>query len=178
MAEIFALQSLFEGLFIKALTPRGAFRDGLRQRGFDVDRPQLRYPVRVWVECVDLAATELHPRLSRAAAWEALGETFAVGYFQTLIGKMISAMLPFLSARSFVLRSPHFIATGLQNANVELTWLDDRTARLVISGPGEMAGHLMTGVFRESFRRLKVRGVKLEARVLGPLDGEIVMTLP
>lgn len=178
VTEVFALQSLFEGLFIKALEPKGAFREALRQKGFDVDHRLPRYPATVWVNCVDVAAGELYPKRSREAAWEVLGEHFIEGYFQTLIGRMIGSTLPFLSPRTFLMRAPRFISTGLENAVTQLTWEDERTARLVVLGSGELAGHLMAGVFRRVFIRMNLNGVQLVPRVIGPLDGELTTVLP
>lgn len=178
MAQVMALQSLFEGLFVRALQPSGAFKDRLREKGFDLSRRLPRYPVQVWVDCVDVAIAELHPELPRPEAWSAIGDRFVEGYFQTLVGRMIATTLPFLSPKTFVGRSPRFISTGLDGAELELKWEDDKTALLSIRGSGELAGHLLVGVCRNVYRRMKVEGVRLEPKALGGLDAELRTILP
>jgi uncharacterized protein (TIGR02265 family) len=178
MAQVFALQSLFEGMFVHAIQPEGAFRAALKEKGFDLAHRLPRYPAAVWRDCADVAVRKLYPEVPRDQAWELLGERFADGYFQTLIGKMINTTLPFLPLRTFLMRSPRFIATGLEGAQVTLEWTDARTALLVIEGPGELASHLMAGVFRNAFRRMKVTGVELFPRALEGLHSELRTVLP
>jgi uncharacterized protein (TIGR02265 family) len=178
MAEVKALQSLFEGLFVRALQPSGSFKDRLREKGFDLSRMQPKYPIQVWLDCVDVANSEVHPELSRPDAWVAIGDRFVEGYFQTLVGRMIATTLPFLSAKTFVGRSPRFISTGLEGVQQELKWENEKTALLSIRGGGELAGHLLVGVCHNVYRRMKIHGVRLEPRSLGGLDAELRTVLP
>jgi uncharacterized protein (TIGR02265 family) len=178
MVQVQALQSLFEGLFVRALQPTGTFRDRLRDKGFDLSRMQPKYSIHVWIDCVDIAISEVHPTLSRADGWAAIGDRFVEGYFQTLVGRMIATTLPFLSAKSFVGRSPRFISTGLEGVQQQLTWENEKTALLSIRGGGELAGHLLVGVCRNVYRRMKIEGVRLEPRALGGLDAELRTVLP
>ncbi|MFT3712612.1 MAG: DUF2378 family protein [Archangium sp.] len=178
MTQVVALQSLFEGLFVRALQPNGTFKERLREKGFDLSRMQPRYPIQVWIDCVDVAISEVYPQLSRSDAWAAIGDRFVEGYFQTLVGRMIATTLPFLSAKTFVGRSPRFISTGLDGVQQELKWENDKTALLSIRGGGELAGHLLVGTCRNVYRRMKIEGVKLEPKALGGLDAELRTTLP
>lgn len=178
MTQVVALQSLFEGLFVRALQPNAVFKEKLRGKGFDLARMQPRYPIQVWIDCVDVAIAEVYPQLSRPEAWSAIGDRFVEGYFQTLVGRMIATTLPFLSAKTFVGRSPRFISTGLDGVNQVLTWENEKTACLSIKGGGELAGHLLVGVCRNAYRRMKIEGVKLEPKALGGLDAELRTTLP
>lgn len=176
-AEPVALQSMFEGLFVRALKVDGAFKDKLRAKGYDVDRPRTRYPMAVWLDCVDVAALEVFPGLARPQAWVQLGRRFIDGYFETLVGRMIGVTLPFLSPKTFVGRVPRFVTTGLEG-EVSLTWEDEKTATLRILKCGELSGSLMAGIVAVCFERMGSPGVKLEPRAIVPLDSELRITLP
>lgn len=178
MAEVVALHSMFEGLFTRALAVKGPLKEALRAKGFDHDRPHTRYPIKVWVDCVDAACLDLYPDLPRAEAWTTLGHRFIEGYFETLIGKLISASLPFLSPKTFVARVPRFVTTGLEGSQVSVTWNEPTVATLRILGSGELAGALMAGVLADCFERLGTKNVGLEPRALGPFDSELIIRLP
>jgi uncharacterized protein (TIGR02265 family) len=173
-----ALQSMFEGLYVRALQPEGAFKGRLREKGFDLDRQKVSYPMSVWADCLDVTADELYPGRPRAESWQRIGRQFIDGYFSTLVGRMIAAMMPFMSAKTFLGRVPRFISTGLEGAVVKLEWVDERHATLTIGGVHELSGALMAGVLEGSFARLRVSGVKVEAQPLGGIDSEIRVTLP
>lgn len=177
MAEVLALQSMFEGLYVQALRPTGHFKERLREKGYDLDKQKSSYPMAVWADCLDVTAEELHPTLTRAQAWQAIGRQFIDGYFQTLVGKMIGSMLPFLSASRFLKRVPGFITTGMQGAKVGLTWEGEKQAILSIGGVHQLSSCLMAGVLEGSFDRMKV-AVTVEPRALPGLDSELLITLP
>jgi uncharacterized protein (TIGR02265 family) len=178
MAEVLALHSMFEGMFVRALRVDGDFKAQLRAKGFDLDRAHPRYPITVWLDCVDLAATRLYPGESRAQAWQQLGRRFIDGYFETLVGKLITASFPFLSAKSFVTRVPRFMTSGLEGTELTLTWLDAHTATLRIVGSGDISAAFMSGILSVCFERLGAGAVKLEARSLGGRDSELRVELP
>ncbi len=178
MAEVVALQSMFEGLFVRALTPNAAFKEKLLAQGFDLARQRTRYPIEVWVTCVDLAALEYYPGLAREPAWVQLGRRFIEGYFQTLVGRMIGASLPFLSPKSFIGRVPRFMTTGMEGSRVELVWHDPANATVRVLGPGEMGAALLAGVLAVCFERMGVAPVKLEPKSLGGLDSELHIGVP
>lgn len=178
MSQVIALQHMFEGLYGRSLRPTGALKERLRERGYDLDRPRTSYPLAVWADCLDASASELHPKLPRADAWERLGGQFIDGYFETLVGRMIAVTLPFMSAKLFLGRVPRFMTTGLQHAEVELIWTDDRNATLTIRRMHELSGRFMTGVLRGSFARMNLRDVKLVPRALHGVDTAVDVTLP
>ncbi|MDP1827411.1 MAG: DUF2378 family protein [Archangium sp.] len=178
MSTSVALQAMFEGLYMRALQPEGAFKDRLREKGFDLDRQQVSYPMSVWSDCLDVTADELYPGRPRAESWQRIGRQFIDGYFSTLVGRMIAAMLPFLSAKAFLGRVPRFITTGLQGAVVKLEWVDEQHATLTIGGVHELSGAFMAGVLEGSFARMRVSGAKIEAQPLTGIDSEIRVTLP
>lgn len=158
-----ALHSMFEGLFNRALHVEGALKEQLRAAGFDLDRPEARYPVEVWERCVDLACAHRFPGVPRGEAWRRMGRIFIEGYFNTLVGKIIATALPFLGPKSFVDKSPRFITTGLEGADVWLEWHDVRNVTLHIHGAGDESGNLMAGVMEVCFERMKAAKPTFEA---------------
>ncbi len=170
--------SAIEGLFIRSLKPTGRFREALRERGLDLDHPAHEYPLSVWTDCVDLAAAEVYPRLSLADAWVQMGRHFIEGYFQTITGRMISTMLPFLSAKAFVNQVPRFMKTGKRGIESSVRWVDAKHAVVEIPGTHCRVGALMKGVLEVSFERMSLPGVSLEAKETGGIDAELHVGLP
>lgn len=172
-----ALHSMFEGLFVRGLHVDAALQEKLRAKGFDLLKPQARYPVTVFEDCVDAAAQALYPQLSRREAWQAIGRRFIEGYFETLVGKLISVSMPFLSPKTFINRVPRFITTGLEGALVTVEWHDARKATLFVKESGDEAGALMAGVMAVCFERMGVPAPTFEPHVRGTGDSLVVITL-
>ncbi len=127
---VIAKHSMFDGMFSVALKPEGAFRDELKAAGFDVDKALPEYPYEVWRQCLMVAARHVFPHEPQDRAFELLGERFIDGYLDTMIGKLIAAALPFLSAKALVQRSPRFCGTGVGGATFDLEWLGEKEAVL------------------------------------------------
>ena len=178
MAEVVALQSMFEGLYMQALQPQGAFKERLREKGFDLDHQRTSYPIGVWVTCLDVTSAELYPGQPRAVAWQHIGYRFVEGYFRTLVGRMIASMLPFMSAKRFMGRVPGFITTGLQGASVTVDWQSPQQVLIRIAGVHGSTSALMARVLEACFARMKMKDVKLEPRESKTLDSELLVTLP
>jgi uncharacterized protein (TIGR02265 family) len=105
-AESLTEVSVFEGLFIRAVQPTGAFLAALQAAGYDPARPELRYPTRVWHACVEVARRHLYPQLPEAEGFRTLGHVFMEGYYQTLIGKVVGAAMPLLGPERSIQRIP------------------------------------------------------------------------
>lgn len=88
--------TLFEAMFIRTLSPTGAFAEELREVGFDLARMQPKYPTAVWRRCVDVARRHTYPELSREDGMRQLGRDFTKGYYGTLLGKVVSAAMPLI----------------------------------------------------------------------------------
>ena len=136
------------------------------------------YPIAVWIDCLDVTSAELYAGQTRAAAWQQIGYRFIEGYFETLVGRMIAVMLPFMNARRFMGRVPGFIRTGLKGALVHLDWQGNDTVLLTIGGVHRDTGALMAGVLQGSFKRMRLNGVGLVPRALDGKDSELLVTLP
>lgn len=147
---------MFEGLYEKVLKPTGAFAEDLKKAGYDQERPQTEYPNEVWVACLDVTARHHFPQLERYAAWREIGAVFIGGFLQTLIGKLIGATLPFLSAKTFVSRVPRFVGTGLPGVRVTIEWLSETKARITLPGPHAGSSYVLAGVLDVMLRRFQV----------------------
>lgn len=173
--SVIAKHSMFDGLFTVALQPTGAFRDDLKAQGFDLAAPRAEYPLKVWHDCLDVAAAHVHPTETRERAWELLGRRFIEGYLETLVGKVIAIALPFLSVKSFVQRSPRFMSTGLVGAETHLEWLSDKSARITMPNVPHPSGHLLKGVVGVCLERLDAHDAKLEPGALGTGGSQLAM---
>lgn len=175
MAAI-AKQSMFEGMYVRALQPTGAFKERLKAKGYDADHVQVEYPMQVWTDCLDVAAAEVYPGETSERAWWLLGRRFIEGYLDTLVGKVITVSLPFLTARTFMQRVPRFVSTGLSGGQTYLDRQSERGAVLVLKGLDSRSASLMGGVIEVCFERMGLRGARLEASAKGPEHGELHVT--
>jgi uncharacterized protein (TIGR02265 family) len=105
--------SAFEGLFIQALQVQGPIVDKLRATGFDPARMETTYTVDVWRKALQVASLEYYPTLSPQDAEFQLGVRMVDGYFQTIIGKLIQAGMPFFSPDSLCKKLPRFFSSGV-----------------------------------------------------------------
>ncbi len=148
--------SMFEGLFLRALRvdPGSELAEELRRVGFDVRHVEARYDISVWVASVEAAWRQLHPESGRDEAWRRLGRSFIEGYFQTAIGAIIAAALPFMAASRFLERVPFFMRTGLRGSFCEVDFPRPQHAALRFHGPHARSAFLMVGVLEVCFERL------------------------
>jgi uncharacterized protein (TIGR02265 family) len=152
----FTQGSMFEGLYERVLKPEGAFAEDLKVAGYDRSHPLPEYPDAVWVACLNVTAKHRFPLLERHVAWRQIGRLFIGGFLDTLVGKLIGAALPFLSAHSFITRVPRFVSAGLPGVLIGIEWLDAQKARLTLPGPHEGASYVMAGVLDVTLLRFKV----------------------
>ncbi|MDP2274539.1 MAG: DUF2378 family protein [Archangium sp.] len=88
--------SIFEGLFLRVLKPEGAFKSQLRGAGFDVDRPQGRYPEDVFGRALTVTTAYAFGREDITMAHRRIGHALIEGYFMTILGKMTGGLIPVL----------------------------------------------------------------------------------
>lgn len=101
-AERVVFGSVFEALARIVTVSRPSLVAPLKQLGVDVHKLQAAYPAEMWKAATDLVAKDLFPEFSPQVAAYRLGRVFIESYFQTLIGRALSATLKILGpARSF-----------------------------------------------------------------------------
>jgi uncharacterized protein (TIGR02265 family) len=71
------------------------------------------YSVEVWRQALQVASREYYPQLSPTDAEFQLGVRMVDGYFNTLVGKVLHAAMPFLSADTLCLRLPRMFSSGV-----------------------------------------------------------------
>lgn len=98
--------SMFEGLFVRALRPTEAMAAELKSVGYDLKNPQPQYKNHVWRQALEVARRHEYPTLSHDEGMRALGRRFVDGFFQTIIGKFVAVALPMLGSRMMQRRVP------------------------------------------------------------------------
>jgi len=128
----------FEALFLKALQVEGPVVAELKAVGFDVARLEPSYDVTVWRAALDVAGRHAYPDLSRDQADYQLGARLVDGYFDTLVGKVMLAAFPLLSAEALCKRLPRYFASGIDNVEKlpELEALGPGHFRVTLFGDG------------------------------------------
>jgi uncharacterized protein (TIGR02265 family) len=110
--------STFEGLFVRALQPRGDFADALRSAGYDATAPRAQYPRHVWLACMEVARRHEYPYFPPEQGLRLLGRRFVEGFRKTLTGKLQVAVMPMLSPATVMQRLPRTWATTQPNMRV------------------------------------------------------------
>ncbi len=150
--ELTIAQSVFEGLFRRALKPTGAFLEDLKRIGYDPDREQTTYPLRTWDLALGVAARHAHPTLTPDAARRRLGEQFLDGFFETITGKVISIPLGFLDVEAVLKRLPRLWESGAPGTKVSATKEGPGRWRLEVRHPSPQpefdVGMISTGLRR------------------------------
>ncbi len=168
---------MFEGLYDKLLKPEGPFREQLKAAGYDAARAQPGYPIEVWVACLDVTWKARFPTLERHEAWRAIGRAFIEGYLDTLVGRLVSVALPFLTPKSFLQKSPRFLGAGVEGASVELEWKSDREVLVTLRGPHAGAAWVTAGVVDVCLARLGTTPTVQPSRLPGA-DSQLLVSWP
>ena len=105
-------QSAFEGLFHNALAPDAALAAALKQAGYDLAAPEPHYGGKVFQDCLRLAGRHEYPQEKPEEAERQLGKRFLDGFFRTIVGRMIGAVLPLVGTAGTLKRLPRFYKAG------------------------------------------------------------------
>jgi uncharacterized protein (TIGR02265 family) len=116
----------FEALFELVLHPEGAFREALRELGYDAQQPQDSYPLPVWRAALRAACAHAHPELTEAQAYRALGREVIQGLSQTLVGRVFALAVPMLGAARCVAKLPTYLRSSRPDIKVAVRALDVR----------------------------------------------------
>lgn len=128
--------SLFEALYVHALTPRDGFLEELQRAGFNPARLEPSYLLEVWPRCLEIARRHVHPDLPRELGMRALGALFIKGYYSTPIGKVNMAAMPLLGLERTVARVPRVLQLYAPSLEAKLEPQEPGRWRLELSGPG------------------------------------------
>ena len=147
----------FEGLFQKTLKADGEFRRELRVAGYDMDAPKAFYPSEVWNRCIDVALRHVTPGKKREEALRALGKVLIDGFFQTIVGSVISVGLPMLGAERVVQRLPRYITSTSLGVKMTVEKMGERRY-LLRSIDAYALPELTAGLIEAGLLRTKTAG--------------------
>jgi uncharacterized protein (TIGR02265 family) len=111
--------AVFEGMFIRAVQPDPEFAAELREAGFNLAKIQPRYPAPVWVKALQIARRRLYGDQQEEAGYRSLGNRFVEGYFETIIGKILSIPLALVSPDRVIQRLPKTWKAARPDVNVD-----------------------------------------------------------
>jgi uncharacterized protein (TIGR02265 family) len=151
--------STFEGMFQRALQPSEALAAELRAVGFDLKRIEPRYTTQVWHNSLDVARRHLLPGMSQQDGYRELGRLFIEGFFQTIIGKLISAPLPLMGPGPAIKRLPKLWNTGRKDIEVHPVEEGERRWRVLFRNPyalPDFAAGMVEGAGKYTGEALKV----------------------
>lgn len=123
---------VFEGLFRRALhlEANSPLAEALREIGFDLRAPKGRYPSSVWKAALDVAARHQYRDLTLEQGHRELGRLFAAGFFETIVGKVIGSIIPFLGPDRLMARMPQFTSMTMSGIAVEAVQEGEKQWRL------------------------------------------------
>lgn len=123
--------SMFEGLFQRALKPSEAMSAELRSAGYDPKNPQARYRPEVWRNALEIARRHEFPTLPHDEGLKALGRRFVDGFFQTIIGKFVAVALPMLGSSMMQRRVPSMFKMARKDLDVSAVEESPNRYRLI-----------------------------------------------
>ena len=144
--------AIFEGLFRRALRvePNGPMADELRQVGFDLRAPKGRYPTSVLKAALDVASRHRFPGLPLEQGHRELGRLFTSGFSETIVGRVMGSIIPFLGMELLMARMQKFTSMTTAGATVESIKEGEKKWRLRYHvrhwSPDFTAGALESGV--------------------------------
>ena len=138
IAERVNFQSLFEGLFVKALGPvPPAVKQELKAVGVDVDRLQAAYPQVVLIAALDVASRHWFPGETVESAYNKLGLRNIEGFFETLMGRPILALLKLMGLKRTLGRMRTNFRSANNYAETKLAEVSPTEFQLWVNEPGE-----------------------------------------
>lgn len=160
----------FEGLFVHALKPSGAFTQSLRDIGYDTDASQEYYPLTVWRAALGVARRFACAGQPPEVANRMLGLRYVEGFAQTLVGRIFAAAAPLLGTERCLTRLPTYLRAGREDMKMVLEPVQEREWRVrVVDGdplPDFVAG-VVEGVLQ--LTRVTARVEVLERQSAGYL---------
>jgi uncharacterized protein (TIGR02265 family) len=159
----------FDGLFHKAL--RGQVTPKLKQRllveaHLNLDRLLPGYSIDDWARAVQITADELYPKLPVEEAYTEIGKQVIGGYFETLIGKALSAMVRVLGAERTLRRLERSMRGANNYTTVTVNKNSPGNFTVVVNEPNltryVLRGILYGGISAAGAKNLKVEMTKVE----------------
>lgn len=147
--------SVFEALFLRGVDTPADLREALLGIGVDLSALQPRYPSMLWIAAIDLARGYLYPTsTSLEPAERELGRKFFAGYLRTVSGKLLGAVLPFMTIASVLHRLPRYVRMGRDDLQIEVREEAPGRVRLLVSDPATARPWFFVGLVEAGLDRL------------------------
>ncbi len=159
----------FDGLFHKAL--KGRVTPKMKERllveaHLNLDRLLPGYTTDDWARAVQITAEELFPKLEVEDAYTEIGKLVITGYFETLIGKALAAMVRVLGPERTLRRLERSMRGANSYTTVNVTPVGPGKFTVVVNEPGTtryvLRGILLGGIGAAGAKNLKVEMTKVE----------------
>ncbi|WP_224244746.1 DUF2378 family protein [Hyalangium gracile] len=147
---------LFEGLFVLGLPRNEAFEAELREAGFDRDDLVPQYPLSLFRRCLDIACKHFYPGLTVEEGRRRLGQQFAQGFSQTVLGRVVSVNLPLLGPARFLKKFPEHLRFDSSPIVVNAVEIHERGYRMEFRTGVGLSPHFLRGLLEEGLRMTKV----------------------
>ncbi|NVJ21369.1 MULTISPECIES: DUF2378 family protein [Myxococcus] len=145
----------FEGLFVHALKPSGAFAQSLRDIGYDTEASQESYPLNVWRAALGVARRFACAGQPAEEANRALGHHYVEGFAQTLVGRIFATAAPLLGTERCLTRLPTYLKAGRDDMQMVLEPVQEREWCVRVMD-GDPLPDFVAGVVEGVLRRTRV----------------------
>ena len=155
----------FEGLFSKAL--KGKVTDRIRERvkaetGIDLSRPfEPAYAVTKWEACLVICGEELFPDLPVEQRLQEVGLLMTRGYFETLLGSALAALLKVIGPSRALKRMDRSLRSGNNYSDVTVKELAPNKFEFWSNETG-LAQYNLVGVLRGGAEVSGAKDVQIE----------------
>lgn len=146
--------AFFEALFLYGVDTPPELAATLAGIGVDLAELAPRYPSTVWNAAIDLARSYLYATASsKETADRELGRKFLAGFLRTVPGRLLLAVLPFMTARSLLLRSNRYVRLGRDDLTIEFEEGREGGVRLLVVDPATARPFFFAGAVEAALDR-------------------------
>lgn len=121
---------IFEALYKHSVPVTPELEADLARAGYDLRNPAAEYPLGVFNACLAAAHRHVHPTLSVAEAHRQLGQALTRGFFGTMVGKILSKVLPLLSVPGYLKRLSQHMKMGSDEMTITPVQVGERAWRI------------------------------------------------
>jgi uncharacterized protein (TIGR02265 family) len=154
----------FESI-LTAVRPSGAALQRIAEAGY-TGNPDDLYPLRTWCEVLEVLRMDRFSALPEALGYRALGHAFLDGFAETVVGRVICLMLPWMGPERMLISFPRYAAHGRPDARIEMKPAGERCWRAHVHMPGSVP-EFTAGVLERGLNRTGATGTVTVENVQG-----------
>jgi uncharacterized protein (TIGR02265 family) len=125
--------SVFEGLFVRALSVEPAVKDKLRAIGVNLDQLEVSYPTAKLSESMDLVAREMFATMPHHQALQEMGRRFVHGFKETIVGRLAYIGMPAMTCSQLIDKTPRLLAMVGSSTKSKVEVLSERSRRMTFT---------------------------------------------